>query len=226
MKMRCKSAIKQIGPFIDGELSESEKRALQEHLDTCEDCAGRCALMRGLLKELSSLPAVVPTPAESYRLTNRLRRELAEPAAPRPVFRRGQLAAAALSALVLITVVGVSVAVWSGGGPAPVVEEVPAQEGITEIDREAVQPSDDLSSEPAGEAGLAAAALSRPSLVASGNEYTAAELEGFRNDLGTRLDFYSTYWYPTSSGTLQPASLKRRITQSRNRSNRTVPRTT
>jgi hypothetical protein len=206
--MRCRNAIKQIGPFIDGELTAPETQVMREHLDACADCSRRYALMHGMVKELSSLPAIVPTPEETYRLMNRLRREMAAPVAPRLASRRGQLAAAALSALVLATVAGVSLAVWSGGGPAPVMEEVTAEgEGVAEAGKEIGQPSEDLAMESMG-TGLAAATLARPALVTSGNEYTAADLEDFRNDLGTRLDFYSTYWYPASSGASKPATLK------------------
>ncbi|MEW6555694.1 MAG: zf-HC2 domain-containing protein [Actinomycetota bacterium] len=204
--MRCKGAIKQIGPFIDGELGEAEARALREHLDSCEECSRRYHYMRGLVRQLSSLPAIVPTPEESYRLWNLLRREMAVPSAPRPLARRTQLAAAALSVLVLITVTGVGLAVWSSGGPAPVAEEPVAE---TARSGEAQEESWDTTMPGASAGtGLMAAAVARPDVVVSQNEYDAGDLEDFRNDLGTRLDFYSTYWYPSSGGTASEAALE------------------
>ena len=126
--MRCSSATKKIGPFIDGELTEKETRALREHLESCGECSQRLALTRGLVRELASLPTIVPTPEESYRLANVLRRKMAQPLAPSRVYSRGQLAAAAFSALVLATVTGVSLAVWSGGSPVTVTEETSSDE--------------------------------------------------------------------------------------------------
>lgn len=208
--MRCRNAIKQIGPFIDGELTAAEAEALREHLDACENCSRRCALTRGLIRELSSLPAIVPTPEETYRLTNRLRRELAEPAAPRRTYRRGQLAAAALSTLVLATVAGISLAVWSGGGPTPIAEEVALEgEGAGEAWRNADLNDTGTFGGETVQGGAVTATMARPALVTSGKDYAAADLEDFRNDLGARLDFYSAYWYPAPSGSSQPSTLKR-----------------
>ena len=83
-------------------------------------------------EELASLPTIVPTPEESYRLANVLRRKMAQPLAPSRVYSRGQLAAAAFSALVLATVTGVSLAVWSGGSPVTVTEETSSDEVAVE----------------------------------------------------------------------------------------------
>ncbi len=207
--MRCRSALKRIGPFIDGELTAAEAKALREHLGACASCSRRCALMRSLIREVSSLPAIVPTPEETYRLTNRLRREMAQPAPPAPARRRVQLATAALTLLVLATVAGIGLAVWSGGGPTPIAEEA-ALEGVDggQAARSA-HPSD------AGDRGGDTArqglevATARPALISSGREYAAADLEDFRNDLGTRLDFYSAYWYPAPGTPPQSAALKR-----------------
>jgi hypothetical protein len=131
------------------------------------------------------------------------------PAAPTPVSRRGQLTAAALSALVLATVTGVGLAVWSSGGPAPVTEKTTA-EGEGTVETRAEEGLTKQDSFTGGTAGIGlATATARPALVTSEKNYTAADLEGFRNDVGTRLDFYSTYWYPNSGGASQPATLER-----------------
>lgn len=210
IEMRCRKAIKRIGPFIDGELGEQETPALREHLEACGECSQRYTTMRGLVRELSSLPAIVPIPEESYRLMNRLRREMAAPAAPRPVSHRGQVAAAALSALVLVTVAGVSLAVWNAGKPAPVAEETAGgEESETAAQKAGGQQETEGSAGETAGPGSTAAVLARPSLVTSGNDYTTSDLEGFRNDLGTRLDFYSTYWYANSGGVSQPDAVER-----------------
>jgi len=209
MKMRCSKANKLIGPFIDGELAAPETQELRQHLDACDGCTQRYAFMRGLVREVSSLPAIVPTPEESYRLINRLRREVAAPAAPKPASKRIQVAAAALSMLVVATVAGVSIAVWSSGGTAPVTEETAADGGEhgEALSEQGSQETGFVADETRG-LGLAAATVTRPDLVVSEKEYNPEELEGFRNDLGTRLDFYSTYWYPASGGAAEPAVLE------------------
>ena len=208
-KMRCRNAIKQIGPYVDGELTAADTKALREHLAECKGCSQRYSLVHGLVRKVSSLPAIVPTPEESYRLMNRLRREMSAPAAPRPAYRRIQVAATSISLLVIATVTGVSLVIWGGGGgPAPVSEEVALEgEGTGEaLSKDTTEA--DLLGEETAVAPLAQETMARPALVTSEKDYSSAELAGYRNDLGTRLDFYSTYWYPTSGGASQTAALE------------------
>ncbi len=208
--MRCRKVTRQIGPYTDGELSELEAREIREHLEACRDCAQRYALTRSILRDVASLPAIVPTPEESYRLMNRLRREMAEPVPSGAGRRRLQVAAAAISLLVVATVAGVTLAVWGGGGPTTVVEESATGEAISsESFNEAGQPGTSLPGGEALERGFAAATMTAPELVVSEREYTPEELESFRNDLGTRLDFYSTYWYPACGGAADVAALEK-----------------
>lgn len=207
-KMRCAKAVRLIGPYIDGELAPPESARLRGHLESCEGCSRQLEFMRGFIREVSSLPAIVPTPDESHRLLNRVRREMAAPATPKPATRRVQ-AAAALSILVVGTAVGVSLALWGGGEPAPQVKvvstreekpsEPPQGEGTAagESHAESQVSSQDL---------VAATAITQPSLVISEREYSPADLETFRNDIGTRLEFYSTYWYPYSGTPAEKAA--------------------
>ncbi len=208
MKMRCRKATKQIGPYIDGELTVTQTRELREHLEACEGCSRRLAYMSGLVGELRSLPVIIPTPEESYRLANRLRREMAGTTARGPAFRRGQWAAAAISVLALFTVAVIGLAVWNGGGPAPVAEEAAPEGESTLQSREGQLPVEGVAADGTTTDAMAAAAVARPALVTTGNDYTAADLDDFRNDLGARLDFYSTYWYPASGGTSNTAALR------------------
>jgi len=208
MKMRCKKAIKQIGPYIDGELTATEASTVRKHLETCEACARRYALVRELVREVSSLPAIVPTPEESYSLINRVRREMTVVPAPKPGFKRIQVAAAALSILVAATVAGVAVAVWNGGGTtqeAEIASSDGGEEQLARVDTQEEPALKDLSV-PGGFAVSTAAV--KPSLAVSENEYTTGELEEFHSDLGTRLDFYSAYWYPASDAVIEPDTIE------------------
>lgn len=206
MKMRCKKAIKQIGPYIDGELAAPEAKTFRAHLESCDACSRRYVLMRSMVREVASLPAIVPTPEESYRLLNRVRREMTFVPAPKPGFKRIQIAAAALSVVVAATVAGIGVAVWSGGGPTQEVEIAArdgGSEGITpELQEESLAQGESV---PGGFATATAAV--KPSMVVSEREYDPGELDSFRNDLGARLDFYSAYWYPAASVTVEPDAI-------------------
>ena len=204
--MRCKKAIKQIGPYIDGELTAAEAETIRAHLESSDACARRYALTRSLIREVASLPAIVPTPEESYRLMNRVRREMSAEPAPGPRFKRVQLAAAALSVLVAATVVGVAVSVWSGGETTQEAEIAATDERSTGIAEGLGEESPQQPKSVPGGFAVATAAVS-PSLAVSGEEYDPGELDGFRNDLGARLDFYSAYWYPSDGSTIAPDTI-------------------
>jgi len=206
--MRCRKATKLIGPYIDGELTAPEAEEIRKHLETCDDCAQMYIAMRSLVRDVSSLPAIVPTPEETYRLMNRLRREMAAPVPARTGARRIQVAAAALSVLVMATVAGVSLAVWGGGGTTTVVEESGAESGSVALGEETEKGLEPLTASVWNDAALeAAASVARPDVVVSSQEYDAGDLEDYRNDLGTRLDFYSAYWYPASRSDVEPDTI-------------------
>lgn len=42
----CKSFIQKLSPFIDGELSPTERQTVERHLAACKDCTGRVADLR------------------------------------------------------------------------------------------------------------------------------------------------------------------------------------
>jgi len=46
--MRCSKALKLISPSTDGELTEGDKRELQDHLKGCEKCRAEMEEMQGL----------------------------------------------------------------------------------------------------------------------------------------------------------------------------------
>jgi len=112
----------------------------------------------------------------------------------------------------LITVAGLGIAIWNGGGPTPITEETAVEAARSGETRGELGQESSTSGTNAG-TGLLAAAVARPDVVVSQNEYDATDLEEFRNDLGTRLDFYSTYWYPSSGGTTRPAALEKLRTE-------------
>jgi anti-sigma factor RsiW len=42
----CRTFVPLLSPFIDGELSSSERRAVEHHLEACQDCSARAADLR------------------------------------------------------------------------------------------------------------------------------------------------------------------------------------
>jgi len=206
--MRCKQAHKLLGPYMDGELGAADSSSLEKHLESCEDCAGQLAFLRGITREISALPAVVPTAEESRRLRERIRGEITDQRAPRPLFRRVQVAAAA-AVLLIVTGVGVTWAVLStrgaqpGGEVAVSQQEQPAGEAVT--DYQALEPGEEGTPRAATAPNLVASAL--PEVNTSGREYSTGDLEAYDNDLGSRLDFYSAYWHPMNGAGVQAADM-------------------
>ena len=206
--MRCRQAQNLLGPYMDGELAIADSKRLEKHLETCEECTEQLAFLRGMTKEIAALPTIVPTAEESLRLRKRVREEMTDHRVPKPFFRRVQVAAAA-SLLLIATGVGVTWAVLNSRTTQPGGEVAVSEQE---------QPSDEVfvtaGMEPTGEeAPLTTAA---PTMVASavprvntaGQQYNAAELSNYDNDLDARLDFYSAYWHPMNTTGVQAASME------------------
>jgi anti-sigma factor (TIGR02949 family) len=54
-EIKCEQALKQILEFIDRELGEGERAALQKHLHTCKSCFSRMEFERRLKEKLGAL---------------------------------------------------------------------------------------------------------------------------------------------------------------------------
>ena len=53
--VNCEQALAKIFEFIDHELNESERKAMQVHLHTCKSCFSRTEFERRLKQKLTSL---------------------------------------------------------------------------------------------------------------------------------------------------------------------------
>lgn len=212
--MRCRRAGRLIGPFLDGELGETESFLLRRHLDTCPRCRERLASMRSLLNRLSGLKPLTPTPAESARLLAAIRREISSPAAQArqpsstPMVRIAAVAVAAMTAL------GIGVTWFLVGGRPPTAtqtEEAPGEVGqATKGEEGDFAAGSREEKEVSGPAGPETAMLVYPTVVAAGREYSSLELQGFDRDITPRLSFYSAYWHPLGEGlqAVQPSALR------------------
>lgn len=71
-EINCEQALKQLLAFIDHELDEDEREAMQRHLDTCRSCFSRANFERRLKNKLRELREDQP----SQDATERIRRLL------------------------------------------------------------------------------------------------------------------------------------------------------
>jgi len=54
------------GPWLDGELADTEAAAFEAHLESCEECSGEAAALRSLLEEARRLPRQVAPPRDLW----------------------------------------------------------------------------------------------------------------------------------------------------------------
>lgn len=54
-QINCEQALKQILEYIDSELGEHERAAMQEHLHTCKSCFSRMEFERRLKEKVGAL---------------------------------------------------------------------------------------------------------------------------------------------------------------------------
>ena len=61
--MKCETVQKQLEAYIEGELSESRKKAVEAHISACESCRKELALAQSIPRLVGSL-MTPPTPEE------------------------------------------------------------------------------------------------------------------------------------------------------------------
>ena len=64
----CEQALAQIFAFIDHELEDNERRAVERHLDVCKSCFSRAVFERRLKERLHGLREQQPSEAVRARL--------------------------------------------------------------------------------------------------------------------------------------------------------------
>jgi len=202
--MRCRQARRLLSPFLEGELGDKAASEVRGHLAGCPACARRFRVLSEVVRELTLLPQVGLTSAEASRLHLRLEEALSAPhAAPtsRPLLRWAAVAACLVAAVcaastwVLLSVRRAVTPVGkpSGTGVAP--QELASQAGTGTASSLSLK---DVYPENAEELVV------RPALVLSGREYSAGELQSYGEDIGSRMAFYSAYWYPIQGDTRSP----------------------
>ena len=69
----CEQALRQIFDYLDRELEEHERAAMQQHLHTCKSCFSRVEFERLLKNKVKDLREEAPTPGVSARIKNLLK---------------------------------------------------------------------------------------------------------------------------------------------------------
>lgn len=112
--MDCERVLDSLGRYVDAELSEDNRRAIESHLADCPACAAGLADLRGMLAELAPDPDIHAPPdlwpaIERRRAVSRRR--------PHRVFR-GRLPGSPLAraaVLLMASGLGVLAVIWAGG---------------------------------------------------------------------------------------------------------------
>ncbi len=202
--MRCRKARRLLGEYIDGELSQRRKENVSKHITHCNECASREHSMRKLVAELGSLPQKVLTPPQEAKLKLAITSCLesaSQKNRPRytetPVHRAitwSPMTAAALVALIL-GAAGLAYGLVAKRGPFATEETgKAAATAVSEAERGArfVQALVETTGE---EMELPV----EPAVDLSGRPLNPGDLDLFSEDVPTRLQFYSSYWYPLTA---------------------------
>jgi len=67
-EMNCEQALRQIFAYVDRELGEEERAAMQAHLHTCKSCFSRMEFERLLKSKVRALRDAKATPSVSERV--------------------------------------------------------------------------------------------------------------------------------------------------------------
>src|SRR5271166_3109048 len=84
--MECGKVKSKVSAYVDGSVSEDERRELRVHLSSCRTCSADSERYRRLRSVLRSLPPSVPPPELAVRLrviASRERARVQQAAAPR-----------------------------------------------------------------------------------------------------------------------------------------------
>jgi anti-sigma factor RsiW len=71
-RMRCSSVHKKISAYLDGELSEDERKSVAEHLETCRGCQTRLEELSRVSDSLDLLAKVSAPPFFAARVKRRI----------------------------------------------------------------------------------------------------------------------------------------------------------
>ncbi|MCG0278935.1 MAG: zf-HC2 domain-containing protein, partial [Thermanaeromonas sp.] len=81
--MRCRQARKMLSPYIDDELSDAERAALEEHLNSCEACRSELEALKRISEGLKEIYQEVKAPPDFVDKVMKRIQELEEGKSPR-----------------------------------------------------------------------------------------------------------------------------------------------
>lgn len=70
--MKCSEIRKKLSAYLDGEITDQEKKTLSDHLDNCLDCRNELLALRTVRKNLNIMPDIAVPPYFYTRLKQRV----------------------------------------------------------------------------------------------------------------------------------------------------------
>lgn len=124
--MKCSQAHELIGELLEGTIREEDRRALEEHLESCPDCRELLADFQEIKTQAAALPRIEPSPAVWPNILDAVRRERRERSARAVLsvswwdrlFAPGRPRYALAAALALVLVVGGALLILPSRKPA------------------------------------------------------------------------------------------------------------
>jgi anti-sigma factor RsiW len=185
--MNCRSAEHLFSSFVEDELSQRERRALEGHLEECSRCSEAVQEMRVTVDLLSALPSYDTGPAFEEEVMDRIRSgealrpsvvewlsEHLAPARLRPVFLAGAAGCALWIAVLMVNPSRDAApgrdAQIAGTGSAPQSEQTAPSSGTSDVAQAPAAPAGDV-------VASAPAPRTTPGAASSGSSGPAA-LEG------------------------------------------------
>jgi hypothetical protein len=102
--MPCDEMRDRLSPYLEGELSESERKALEAHLGECADCAALLAVLRESVASLRAAPEADPPPHLARRIQEAVAQKAAEQSRPRTAWGWTWMPAFAAAASFLVMI--------------------------------------------------------------------------------------------------------------------------
>lgn len=102
--MPCDEMRDRLSPYLEGELGESERKALEAHLGECADCAALLAVLRESVASLRTAPEAEPPPRLARKIQQAVTEKAAERSRPRTAWGWTWMPAFAAAASFLVMI--------------------------------------------------------------------------------------------------------------------------
>lgn len=102
--MPCDEMRDRLSPYLEGELGDSERKALEAHLGECADCAALLAVLRESVASLRAMPEADPPASLARKIQQAVSEKAAEQSRPRTAWGWTWMPAFAAAASFLVMI--------------------------------------------------------------------------------------------------------------------------